>query len=150
MSTHTNSRKGCKKYCNCWFVEEEESELQSNDEEEQTMNKVCRWNTCFKTCMNSTNAVRATCKANCKCWFLENEQETVEEVTAAPCYYYAKRCKSLGYKYVYCSTGTCSNYLVEQEQMSEVAAAPCYYYARRCKSLGYKYVYCSTGACSNY
>lgn len=163
FQSYSNCNKVCNAYlnkCPHLFAAEEET-LMSQDQEEQSMSKVCRWNTCFKNCMNATGKattpVRATCKANCKCWFLENEvaQGESSEVSTASCTYYAQRCKAYGYRYVYCATGYCSNLVVEneaaleEETSSEVATASCYYYAQRCKAYGYKYVYCSTGYCSN-
>jgi len=167
IMTAYNTRKACKKYCNCWFVEEEA------EEESLISNKICRYNKAYKACMKTQvvvtaagkdkdgkaipevtrNATRADCKKTAGCWFLEEEaavpeNEVPSEVATSSCTYWAMRCKRLGYRYVYCNTGLCSNYAVEQEERVELSAASCWKYAQRCKNLGYRYVYCSTGACS--
>jgi len=144
----------------------------SQDQEEQSMSKVCRWNTCFKNCMNATGKattpVRATCKANCKCWFLEAEDEAVLAQDAEinmdssvcrwnNCY---NSCKHNGGKGKYCKK-YCNCWFLEEElgsideeefknQEISAVASSCYYYAAKCKAWGYKYVNCYSGYCSNY
>jgi hypothetical protein len=117
---------------------------------------ICKWNNCYNSCKHNGGKGKY-CKKSCNCWFLEEEIGSIDEeefkqveVSTASCTYYARRCISLGYKYVNCYSGYCSNYAVEEEKAQELETASCYYYAKRCKSLGYRYVYCSTGMCSNY
>jgi len=123
---------------------------------------ICKWNSCFNTCKHNGGRGKY-CKKNCNCWFVEEEMGSVDaaseeeefknqEISAvsARCYNYAIRCKNLGYRFVNCYTGYCSNYAVEEEKAQELASASCYKYAQRCRYLGYRYVYCSTGMCSNY
>jgi hypothetical protein len=52
----------------------------AQQEEEQILSRVCKWNTCFKNCMsNHTLPTRAGCKSSCNCWFLAAEDEQALE-----------------------------------------------------------------------
>jgi len=77
------TRAQCKTKCQCWFLEGEESELQTQDEQNLS-SSVCRWNTCFKNCQATyTSWTRAQCKKQCNCWFLEGEEQEEEQILSS-------------------------------------------------------------------